>query len=229
MSVLVRLFDYSESINRANFIRLLEVNPTARLLDLGCGRGEFAAECAGRMGTKEIYGVELDDECLAAAQGNGIRCVRADLNQRLPLESHSFDVITANQVIEHLTACDVFMEEIYRVLKPGGYAVVSTENLASWHNIFALVLGYRPFSVFYIPRYFGNPLSPHNKEEESTFRTHVRVFSYRPFREIFELYSLKVESLLGAGYYPMPSGYLSRAMSQIDPRHAHFLTVKARK
>lgn len=38
----------------------------------------------------------------------------------------------------------------------------------------------------------------------------------------------KVESLLGAGYYPMPTKSLMRVMSKIDPRHTYFIKIKVR-
>lgn len=50
-------------------------------------------------------------------------------------------------MIERLADTDVFVADLGRVLAPGGYAVVSTENLAGWHNVFALVLGWQPLSL----------------------------------------------------------------------------------
>ncbi len=228
-SLFSKAFALSDGQNRANFLNLLESDPSAKLLDLGCGAGEFTARCALTIGTKNVHGVELDDGNISEAESKGIKCTKTDLNNRLPIDSNCFDVVTSNQVIEHLVNCDIFIEEIHRVLKPGGYAVVSTENLSSWHNIFALVLGYRPFSQYYCTKFFGNPLSTHDQEEESELGTHIRVLAYKPFRDFFELYGFKVESLLGAGYYPMPSKSLMKLMSKMDPRHAHFMTIKVRK
>lgn len=229
-SLLLKFWRFAEEINRGNFLYLLERNPSAKLLDLGCGRGEFTIKCAEKMGTKHVHGVDIDDESINKAESKGIKCIKADLNKKLLLASDCFDVIISSFVIEHLINPDIFLEEMRRILKPGGYAVISTENLSSWHNIFALMLGYRPFSVDYSHKSFGNPLSPHDKEEiESNPLVHVRVFAYRPLKEFFELYGFKVESLLGAGYYLMPLKFLMKLMSRIDARHAHFLTVKIRK
>lgn len=56
-----------------------------------------------------------------------------------------FDLVHANQVIEHLYETDLFIKEIYRILKKGGYAIISTPNLAGLHNIVSLILGKQPF------------------------------------------------------------------------------------
>ena len=82
-------------------------------------------------------------------------------NDRLPYDDESFDVVCSNQVIEHLARTDNFVSEILRVLRPGGYAVTSTENLASWHNIAALALGWQPFSLSNVSKVLGlgNPLA----------------------------------------------------------------------
>lgn len=66
-----------------------------------------------------------------------------------------------NPVIEHLFDTDNFVSESFRILKPGGYTIVSTVNLASWHNIFALILGYQPFDFanISIKGTIGNPFS----------------------------------------------------------------------
>lgn len=71
----------------------------------------------------------------------------ADLDAPLPFEDGAFDLVVSNQVLEHLVDTDLFVSEIRRLLRPGGVAVVSTENLASWHNVAALVLGWQPFSL----------------------------------------------------------------------------------
>ena len=108
----------------------------------------------------------------------------ADLNLRLPYDDGTFDVVCSNQVIEHLSDTDTFVAELHRVLRPGGFAVTSTENLASWHNVASLTLGWQPFSLTNVSRQglgLGNPLAIHRAEgwfEVETWQ-HLRVFAYR--------------------------------------------------
>ena len=79
------------------------------------------------------------------AAGRGVEVVSADLNGRVPLPDGSAQAIVANQIIEHLRDTDSFLEEIKRVLKPGGVVALSTENISSWHNLLAASLGWQPF------------------------------------------------------------------------------------
>lgn len=226
---LLRLHEYSTRTNHANIFSLLEGNRSSKLLDLGCGNGDFTIQCAKKVGTENIWGVEIAEELVIEAKKKGIKVIRADLNRELPLKSKYFDVIVSNQVLEHLTNIGTFIEGIHRVLKPSGYAVISTENLSSWHNIFALLLGYRPFSQDYpVKVKLGNPISPHHSDK-SVPRAHVYVFPYVVFKELFQLYGFKLDAIVGAGYYPMPCKLLSSIMSKMDARHAHFITLKARK
>lgn len=227
-SFLLRLFSNSFRINEDNFLSLLERNSSASLIDLGCGKGDFTMKCAKQIGTNNVWGVEIDEKLAKEARTKGIKTISADLNEKLPLQTGSFDVVMSNQVLEHLINSDLFVKEIYRLLKPDGYAVVSTENLSSWHNIFALALGYRPFSLDYSYRIkIGNPLSPHSGEEvvEKSL-VHLKIFPYQALKELFEIYGFRVEKLVGGGYYLMPIFLFSKVLSKIDARHSHFLTLK---
>lgn len=110
-----------------------------RLLELGCGEGRgveiLAPHCDDYLGLDKIHEVieRLDREY-------------PDLDFRQAvfppfdgLESNSYDVIVSFQVIEHIKNDKLFLEEIYRVLKPGGTAILTTPNIKKtltrnpWH------------------------------------------------------------------------------------------------
>ena len=215
--------------NKKNIFTLLERNPNAKLLDLGCDEGSFTWKIANKIGTKSIYGIEIVDERIKMAKKKGIKVLKSDLNKKLPFKDKFFDVVHANQVIEHLTDVDLFAEEIYRILKPDGYAIISTENLSSWHNLFALFLGHQAFSQHISSKYHvGNSISPHYGEKFSLVSwTHNKIFTYKGLKEFFKAYKFRDNTILGAGHYP--SLNLSTLFSRLDPIHTHFITIKARK
>jgi ubiquinone/menaquinone biosynthesis C-methylase UbiE len=108
---------------RRDVLSLFEPNPGAQLLDLGCGNGEFTMRVAERIGTSHVAGVDVGEQSVEQARARGVNCYLADLNGRIPFEDESFDVVCANQIIEHLSDTDGFIKEMRRVLKSGGYAV----------------------------------------------------------------------------------------------------------
>lgn len=227
---LISLIDNSYRQNSQNIVNQLEINPKATLLDLGCDDGKWTLELAKKIQTKNIYGVEVVPERIKIAKKNGLKIFKADLNKTLPFKNSFFDVVHANQVIEHLYDTDKFVYEIYRILKPNGYVIISTENLSSWHNVFALSLGFQPFSStnVSIKGNIGNPLALWNNLESKNSKLkswqHNRLFSYFALKDLFQKYNFKVEKIITSGYYP-----LWGRISKIDPIHGHWIAVKARK
>lgn len=65
------------------------------ILDVGVG---FTKMIANRIGTDNIYGVEISEPAIESAEKNGIKIIRSDLNNPLPLKDKMFDFVCANQV-----------------------------------------------------------------------------------------------------------------------------------
>ncbi|MBI5449195.1 class I SAM-dependent methyltransferase [Candidatus Gottesmanbacteria bacterium] len=218
-------------------LSLLPKKANATYLDLGCGDGVFTREMARAIGTTRISGIDIIDSEIAKAQKNGIAVKKADLDGVFPFSTNTFDVVTGTQVIEHLFEVDSFVSEVYRVLKPGGIAVISTENLSSWHNIVALLVGLQPSTGPYISNRFSigfHPLAVEHRKEHKTkpylaeMRGHTRVMAFRSFVALFERYGFRVEEAPGIGFYPFPS-ILAAVFARIDPWHAVDVIVKLRK
>lgn len=229
MNLSTKLYSCVTRDNRVVILDMVERDENATILDCGCGSGDFTKEIAAKSGTDKVYGVEFIEYLARSAEGKGISIYHADLNKGLPIKDESFDFVCANQIIEHLSGTDVFIKEIYRVLKQGGYAIISTNNLASFHNIVSLLLGKQPF-----PSHISNEvivgllLKSWCIEHKNKGGTHLRIFAYAGLKELFEYHKFKVEKIVGVGYYPL-TGKLGRFLSQLDKRHSVYLTMKVRK
>lgn len=227
-----RLWAGAESAYRAKILDALPVDPSALLLDVGCEDGAWTNEVRGKLAIPpaQVCGLELVPECIQPARARGFDVRSGDLETRWPFDDQSFDIVHANQVIEHVKRLDHFVEEIKRVLVPGGLAVVCTENLASWHNVGALVLGYQPFSLVNISnlRPIGNRFALHAGETPvGESWQHIHVITLTAFRDIFVAHGFEIEASWGTGYHPFP-GRLARYLAALDPRHAHFVGIVAR-
>jgi methionine biosynthesis protein MetW len=226
---LYKVYRQMERTNKNEILQLIEPRPNGRMLDCGCGDGEFTVRLANRARVAEAYGVELVDECIAEASDHGVIVTKADLNDPLPYRDHFFDIVHANQIIEHLANTDLFLAEARRVLHPDGYAVFATNNLASWHNILSLALGVQPTPTpIYNEAVAGNVFDP-LRDSHHTYPgdSHVRVYSYRGLRELCSHHHFHVDAARTVGYYPLPAS-LARLMCQIDSAHGAFLIVRLR-
>ena len=224
MGYLYRVFRATEEENRRAILSMLEPRAGARLLDLGTHRGEFTARVAQRLGATSVRGVELLEGHALVARSRGIDVRRADLDEGLPFEDGAFDVVHANQVIEHVRRTDTFLREMRRVLAPDGLACISTNNLSSWHNVFSLTLGLQPMPMHVSDEVIlGNPLNPlDGQPHEDIGRTHLRLFTRRALTELCDRHGLELVALRSAGYYPLPP-LVARPVARLDPTHGAFL------
>lgn len=115
-------------------VRFLPAKMGGRLLDVGCGAGEW-------LGTMrdlgwQAEGLDFDENAVRAAQETGlnVRCGTVE-DQQFPDES--FDAVTLHHVIEHVSDPVATLKECGRILKKGGKLVLITPNNASLsHRLF---------------------------------------------------------------------------------------------
>ncbi len=110
------------------------------LLEVGCGEGRGVKELLP-LATSYI-GLDKIGEVIEILKSRfpGVDFRQAVIPPFVNFENNSFDTIVSFQVIEHIPNDKLFLQEIYRMLKPGGKAIISTPNISytlsrnPWHE-----------------------------------------------------------------------------------------------
>lgn len=220
--------------SQENITALLKKNSHPEIfLDVGCYTGDLTMMWAKHIKAKEIWGIEILESAVKKAKANGIKKIyKDDLNLKWSIPDNSVNVLVASQVVEHLSNTDNFISEIYRVLKPGGYAVIATDNMAGWHNILALIFGWQIFPLTNLSTKkigVGNPLALHRGEGfDEGMLQHLRIFTIKALRELFEVHGFKIEKVLREGWFPLPNT-VANLILKIDTVHSAGFELLVRK
>lgn len=102
--------------------------PGDRLLDVGCGNGQFLR--VARVLGYEAEGLEVDAAAAAIGRRAGL-IVRTVQLRRLGREDGRFAVVTLNHVIEHVHSPRAVLCAVFRLLRPGGCVWIQTPNIES--------------------------------------------------------------------------------------------------
>ena len=125
---------------------LPHINPTDKILDVGCGPGTITAGFAKYTTKGSVIGIDISDailqkakafvpESAIPAEGQGsLKFQQGDILKGLPYEDNTFDIVFSSQVIGHMVPPDqplATIAEMRRVVKPGG--IVACRDAAFQH------------------------------------------------------------------------------------------------
>lgn len=111
-------------------VNRFEIKEDSKILDLGCGRGDFL--WAFHQESMEVYGADMSQDI--PSKENERKIIYGGINleeDKLPFEDNFFDIIFTKSVLEHIHKPENFMKECYRVLKPSGRMIAMVPD---WHS-----------------------------------------------------------------------------------------------
>jgi SAM-dependent methyltransferase len=121
---------------QAAFEAVAEARPR-RVLEVGCGPGEFARRLVDELGV-EVVAVDLSPRMVELARGRGVEAREGDVEE-LPFPDASFDCAVANWMLYHVPGLDRALAELARVLVPGGRLVAATNGRGHLRELWSLV------------------------------------------------------------------------------------------
>lgn len=136
-----------------------------RLLEIGCSTGEMLAAAHSSF---VVTGVEADAASSSTARACGLECVSGTLFDAGFPDEH-FDVAALYHVIEHLPSPRHALDELHRILRPGGWLVIETPNIDTlWFRL----LGARWRQFIPDHRFFFAPETLRRLLTRTGFETH---------------------------------------------------------
>jgi len=117
----------------AYLFQSFEFKQGMKMLEPGCGRGEFLKHFK-ELGL-DVVGIDISPEAVEYENGLDVKLCDVE-SEKLPFIDDSFDVIYSKSFIEHLYYPEKFLEEAYRVLKPGGILLTLAPDWESNYKIY---------------------------------------------------------------------------------------------
>lgn len=175
---------------RMKFLQnLVEINGLD-ILDVGCGGG-IASESLTRAGGR-VVGIDASPEAIECGRAHA-KLEGLDIDyQAIPIEEFStttqFDVVFANDIIEHVDCVPLFLENLQKHTKQGGLVIISTINKNPLSFAFAKVMA--EYILRLVPKGthdFQKFVSPKQIKELLPNCTHIQTqgFSYNPVTKEF--------------------------------------------
>ncbi|MCM8783413.1 MAG: class I SAM-dependent methyltransferase [Candidatus Omnitrophica bacterium] len=165
-------------------IEIMNEEKRGIVLDIGCGDGDYSFGIK-KLGF-QVTALDIDDKRFRYK--DEIEFIKCDITKGLPFSDNSFDYVLFLEVIEHLYNPYFVIQEINRLLKPGGLIILSTPNILNIRSRLRFFFE-GSFDFFREPtleysEYFGNK------------NIHVTIWRYQELEYLFAITNLRIEKIL---------------------------------
>jgi SAM-dependent methyltransferase len=153
-----------------NFLIVPPKEKKGRLLDIGCGSGEFLSQMKN-FGW-EVYGVEINQESADIGNQRGLNIFCGELGDA-DFPENFFDVVVLSQALEHVYSPGAYLEKTYQLLKEDGLLIIGVPNI----GCLEIQIFVRNCHALDVPR-------------------HLHFFTIASLRNYLEKYGFEVERVL---------------------------------
>lgn len=108
------------------------LNPQSKILDIGCTNGNLLMQLKQRVDA-ELFGIDFDSRSIEVSKEhykleNTYNMSLSEFVEFCTEKQISFDLVTVFEVLEHQDEPNTFIQDVFKILKPGGYIVGSVPN-----------------------------------------------------------------------------------------------------
>ena len=134
-------------------LSLVNIKDGWTMLDIGCGGGATLQRLLKRSQDAKVYGIDISEESVAKARQINANVldkqvfVQQGSAEKLPYEDGKFDLVTAVETVYFWPNLPSCMQEVRRVLKPGGHFAIMVEVVdtdSKWTNVVEGMTAYTP-------------------------------------------------------------------------------------
>lgn len=172
-----------------NYI-LPRISKNIRILDIGCGKGDFAMALS-TYNVDAVIGIDFSEEAIFSAneklKGSKLPCQFLHCDASTFMHDSRFDFITMNDVFEHLSDKELTLlfNNLKNLLNPKGEIVIHTPNGPALCNEIDQTLLFRLYKTYY--KLFKNWKGQERTAEQVYYdQVHINIKSYRQIKSFFK-------------------------------------------
>jgi len=168
-----------------------------KILDAGCGSGSLAFNLINKF--NQVYGIDISPSRIEEArrkaaekfsETNNFNFSVCNMNEKINFPDKIFDAVTSIATIEHIFDPYFVLEEIRRVLKPGGVLIAEVPNVGYLRQRLGLLFGKLPVTS-----------TPYNWKEIGWDGGHLHYFTKKTFCGLVEDCGFKILKVSGCGLF----------------------------